>query len=433
VWDVRYCEGMSTKLKPFGVKAYTFAFRHPSEDKPITILEGSIRSGKTYSFHPKIITQLCTYDVAGLKVIIGVSKSTIKDNLLRDLFEIVGEANYNYNLQTGELRLFKSTWIVIGAKDEGSEKYLRGKTIGVALVEEGVLIPESFMMQLLGRLSPVGSRLYINTNPDSPFHYLKVKVIDNEEMSQDVEVIHFDLDDNPNLAKETRAKYERMFKGVFYDRFIRGLWVIAEGAIYRDCLGPQCEYGEDQRPVGLENRGWAHYVIVDYGTVNAFAGLEVWDDGKTLWQDREYYWDSRVERVQKTDEQYADELDEFIGPNKRGLVIIVDPSAASFKLVLVKRGYQVKNGKNDVEEGIRKTASALTMGLYRIRKAVKGQKANKPDYPCITTPKELANYAWDEKKAIKTEEEQPIKKKDHTADCVRMAVHTLLTAYRLER
>ena len=425
---------MSVKVKPFGLKAFEFAYRHPSEDKPITILEGSIRSGKTFSFHPKIITQLCTYDVAGLKVIIGVSKSTIMDNLLRDLFEIVGEGNYNYNRQTGELRLFKSTWIVIGAKDKGSEKYLRGKTIGVALVEEGVLIPESFMMQLLGRLSPVGSRLYINTNPDSPFHYLKTKIIDNEEMSQDVEVIHFDLDDNPNLARETRAKYERMFKGVFYDRFIRGLWVIAEGAIYRDCLGPQCEYGDEDRPIGMENNNRiSRYIGVDYGTINACVFLEVFDDGRTLWQDREYYWDSKVERVQKTDEQYADDFDAFVGPNRRGLVVIVDPSAASFKLVLVKRGYQVRNGKNEVEEGIRKTASALTMGLYRIKKAIKGVKSNAPDYPCVMTPKELASYSWNEKLVEKSEEEKPIKKKDHAPDVCRMLIHTLLTAYRMER
>lgn len=418
---------MTKKIKPFGEKAYAFAYRDPALDKFITVLEGAIRSSKTWSFHPKIIHGLCKYKVAGLRLITGVSKATIKDNLLRDLFEIVGNDNYRYNQSTGDLKLFGVDWIVIGAKDEGSEKYLRGKTVGIAIVEEGVLLPESFLKQLLGRLSPKGARMYINTNPDSPYCYLYKDIIDNPDMIEDVEVIHFDLDDNPNLDPATRQRYERMYTGVFYERMILGKWVIAQGAIYRDALGPQCKYGDEERPVGLENSRAQRYITVDYGTVNPCVFLEVFDDGRTMWQDKEYYWDSRekgkggeIKQVaQKTDQEYADDFDRFVGPNKRGLIVIVDPSAASFKIELAKRGYQIKNGENEVLPGIRRTASALKTGIYRI------QAAN-----CPQTLRELQTYAWDEKKA-KRGEEEPIKEHDHCPDAVRMVIHTAIPKYRL--
>lgn len=421
---------MATIIKPFGDKAHTFAMRHPSQDKPITILEGSIRSGKTFSFHPKIIFGLCRYKVSGLRVIVGVSKQTVMDNLLRDLFDIVGEKNYRYNRQTGELVLFGVNWLIIGAKDEGSEKYLRGKTIGIALVEEGVLIPESFFMQLLGRLSPKGSRLYVNTNPDSPYHYLKANVIDNPDYTPaDIEVIHFDLDDNPNLDPATRARYERMFTGVFYERMILGLWVIAQGAIYRDAFGSQAKYTDADRPLSLYNPmgGYAaRYIAVDYGTGNPTVFLDCYDDGRTIWIDNEYYWDSRAkgkgglvkQTTQKTDGEYADDFEAFVGTQRRGVIAIVDPSAASFKVELVRRGFMVRDAVNDVLPGIRKVSSAFKLGVVRVHER------------CTMAHKESVTYSWDEKAALRGEE-KPIKQNDHAPDAIRYLAHTVLPDTRL--
>lgn len=440
------------EIKPYGVKAHTFAHRPPADDCFITLLEGSIRSGKTFSFHPKILFQLLRYKVDGLKVIVGVSKQTIMDNLLRDLFEISGDENVKYNQQTGELKLFGVTWLVIGAKDEGSEKYLRGKTIGVAIVEEGTLIPETFFKQLIGRLSPRGARLYISTNPDSPYHYMKLFMEDQEKKHAEacalasqagtpdpkpnLEVIHFDLDDNPNLAIETRRRYEQMYTGVFYQRFILGLWVIAEGAIYRDAFGDKARYADADRPVALYNAFAGRYVAVDYGTGNPTVFLDCYDDGRTVWVDQEYYWDSRAKGAsgaikqvaQKTDQEYADDFLDFVGAFvnpatgvriiPRGLVAIVDPSAASFKLELVRRGVQVRDANNDVVPGIRTLASALKLGVIRVHER------------CTMTTKELQTYAWDEKAALKGDE-KPIKQNDHAPDALRYFAHSVLKAARL--
>src|SRR5215469_4573517 len=141
------------EIKPFSKKAAAFADRHPGEDRFMTILEGSIRSGKTWAMIPKILFRLCPYPVAGEKLICGVTKETIFNNVLNDLFNFVGPRSYNYNRQTGQLWLSGSRWRVIGAKDEGSEKFIRGATVGIGYVDEAVLIPKSFFEMLLGRMS----------------------------------------------------------------------------------------------------------------------------------------------------------------------------------------------------------------------------------------------------------------------------------------
>jgi hypothetical protein len=161
-----------------GPRAEVFALRPPEEDWPINILTGAVRAGKTWALFPKTF-YCCRYNVAGRKVFTGVSKQTIYNNVLTDLFDIIGTRNYSYNRSTGQLRLFGSEWLVIGAKDEGSERYIRGLTVGVALCDEISLMPQSFFQMLLSRMSPEGARLYATTNPDSPHHWLKSEYLDN--------------------------------------------------------------------------------------------------------------------------------------------------------------------------------------------------------------------------------------------------------------
>jgi len=103
----------------FGARVERFAMRPPEEDCFINILEGAVRSGKTWGLHPKILYG-CRYNIKGRKVLTGVSKQSTHNNVLSDLFNLVGSSNYNYNRNTGQLRLCDSDWLVIGARDEGS-------------------------------------------------------------------------------------------------------------------------------------------------------------------------------------------------------------------------------------------------------------------------------------------------------------------------
>jgi PBSX family phage terminase large subunit len=175
--------------------------------------------------------------VAGRKVITGVSRQSIYNNVLTDLFDIVGPRCYSYNQSSGQLTLCNSKWLVIGAKDEGSERYIRGLTVGVAVCDEVSLMPRSFFQMLLSRMSPQGARLYATTNPDSPYHWLKAEYLENQELRANriLWSQHFTMADNPNLTPEFVESQKRLYSGFFYQRFIQGLWVVAEGAIYKDC------------------------------------------------------------------------------------------------------------------------------------------------------------------------------------------------------
>lgn len=405
----------------FGPRAERFAMRPPEQDWPINILEGAVRSGKTWCLHPKAL-YCCGYRVPGRKVITGVSKQSIYNNVLTDLFDIVGSSNYSYNRNTGQLRLCNSEWLVIGAKDEGSERYIRGLTVGVALCDEISLMPQSFFQMLLSRMSPEGARLYATTNPDSPYHWLKTEYLDNPELKAKKILWsdHFTMAQNPNLTAKFVEQQKRLYTGFFYKRFIEGLWVVAEGAIYKDSWSEVLLYDQKDEPAGLRSRGGheQRIIAIDYGTTNPMVFLDIYDDAKHFWVAREYYWDSAVQMRQKTDAEYADDLFEFIGPQNNAKAII-DPSAASFKAEMRKRGIWHVDADDDVNEGIRIVSMVLNQRMVRFCR----QTVQK-------TIQEMQTYAWDSK-AAQRGEEKPLKIHDHGPDAFRYFAKTEVPYWRL--
>jgi PBSX family phage terminase large subunit len=415
---------MSAIFKRFGRKAQQFITRHPSKDKKYTLLEGSVRSSKTFAVDAKLIAHLCLYKVEGKRVICGATKQTVYKNILLDLFGVVGRKNYTYNAANGELWLFGTQWFVIGAKDEASYKQILGMTIGIAICDEWTEFPRSFTMQLFLRMSPEGSRLYATTNPGTPQHYLFTEVIHGEGFKNDIEVIHFTLADNPNIVPDEKQRIIASQTGVYYQRYILGLWVVAEGAIYKDAWNDRLLYSERSRPAGLYGAGGFvdHVIGIDYGTTNPCVFLEAIDDGERAWLDREYFWDSVKEMKQKTDSEYADDLETFIaGSRITGRTnprLVIDPSAASFKLELIKRGLWVVDADNDVENGIRRVASLMAMRRLRVHEE------------CTEFRREVGIYEWDKKKTMLGKEE-PIKANDHTMDDVRYLLADLFPDWRM--
>lgn len=413
-------EKQTGMLKPFGEKAHRFAYRHPKDDAPLNILEGSVRSSKTWAVMVKTAF-LTQYRVPGKKLIIGNSKQSVYNNVLSDLRVLVGDENFKYNRQSGELRLINSDWLVVGARDVSSERYIRGITAGIAIVDEGVLIPQGFFEMLMTRLSVDGSRCYITTNPGSPLHYLKTKYIDKPELKESGFLWHehFVLDDNPNISDEKKADLRRQFHGVFKLRFIDGLWLPAEGAIYGSLINDGILFDETTRPVGLYGPGGYERRLVgcDFGTSNPFALVEYLDDGKVAWGIREHYFDSREENYQKTNSQYADDLTKWLdeSPTKRGregVEIIIDPSAASFAVELQHRGFYVTDADNEVLDGIRQVSTMLGNRTLRFHRQ-----------NCPKTILEHQAYSWNPDALLRGVEE-PIKMNDHTCDLNRYIVRT---------
>lgn len=402
---------------PFGEKSLNFIHRPIFQDSRINILEGSVRSGKTVTMIPKWLRYIIE-GPEGLLVMTGVSKDTIYDNVLRDLFDTVGSDNYSYNRQNGELNIFARDIKVIGAKDEGAEKYLRGKTLAGAYMDEGTLTPEKFFKQLLNRLSVAGSKLYMTTNPDTPSHYLFREYISDFEKIKSgmVDVIHFTLDDNPNLDDEYKNFITNAYVGLFYKRMIQGLWVMGEGSIY-DMWTDENVFDDLPIPLGTLEKA-TRDISIDYGTINPMVFLDIRDTGDLVLVMKEYYYDSRKAGMQKTDSQYADDFDVFSGGPDQVRFVVIDPSAASFKTELRNRGYRVKDADNEVLDGIRLLSTLIAKRIFRVHAS------------CSNTIREFGSYVWDTKLSDKGKE-QPVKKDDHAPDDARYWVKTMFKPRRL--
>jgi PBSX family phage terminase large subunit len=415
-----------TKVKQFGPKAHYFICQHPALDRKYTLLVGSVRSSKTWAVTAKLIVHLCRYKVEGRRVICGKTKQTVYKNILIDLFEIVGKGNYSYNANSGELWLFPndsamcSQWFVMGAKDEASFTNILGMTIGIFIGDEVVEYPYNFFKQIFLRMSPEGARFYGTTNPGHPLHHVKTEFIDSKQFANDLTVLEFTLDDNPNLSEEAVRTIKASQTGVFYLRYILGRWIAAEGAIYKDAWSDSLLYTPSEIAPGLYGFGGYvdHLLFMDYGTANPFTAIEAIDDGRQLWLDRQYWWDSSKELRQKTDGEYADDIEAWMSPTgykdsngvvsisrvaRRGLPrVILDPSATSMGLELRKRGFWVIDADNDVIPGIRKMATVMTRKLLRVNRE------------CEEFLREVPAYMWDPDALKRDGEEKPIKQNDHS-------------------
>lgn len=277
-------------------------------------------------------------------------------------------------------------------------------------------MPESFVNQATARCSVEGAKWWFNCNPSGPVHWFKINWIDKRKVKK-LLYLHFTMDDNLSLSERIKAKYRAMYVGVFFLRYIKGLWKAAEGLIYT-MFSDDNLYTDEERPLALKNIG-SRVITVDYGTTNPCVFLDTWDDGQTLWVDREYRWDSRSEEArrsvspQKTDKQYADDMAQFMGTRSEDqCVILVDPSAASFITELRSRGWAVKAADNEVLDGIRKVSTMLEHRTIRINKMCRGLVS------------EMQSYVWDEK-AAERGEEKPVKQLDHGPDALRYRVNAL--------
>lgn len=151
---------------------------------------------------------------------------------------------------------------IFGGKDESSYSLIQGRTLAGILLDEVVLMPESFVNQALARCSVEGSRMWFSCNPDNPNHWFYNDWIKNHK-EHNALYLHFTMRDNPSLSEKTLERYESMYSGVFYERYIRGMWVAAEGLVYRDFADNTSKYLIDD---ALEwSKANERYTIISLG------------------------------------------------------------------------------------------------------------------------------------------------------------------------
>ena len=365
------------------------------------ICDGAVRSGKTFCMGLSFFLW-AQHDFNGRQfALCGKTVGALRRNLLTELVPCLRRIgmevreNRSANSLTVVYAGHRNQFLLFGGKDASSAALIQGSTLAGLLLDETALMPRAFVEQAVARCSVRGSRLWFNCNPEGPEHWFYKEWIEKAE-SRGALRLHFTMEDNPGLPPEIRQRYERLYTGVFYRRFVLGEWAAAQGLVY-DFFDPDKDAAEV--PDGPFS---AWRVSVDYGTVNPLS-MGLWGEKNGVWyRVDEVYYDSRREGRQKTDAEYAEMLEQ-LAAGRDIQRVIVDPSAASFTETLRRKGWQVMKADNDVADGIRVTAD-----LLRQRRIVLCR-------PCRDCLREMALYCWDERSG----RDAPRKEHDHAMDEMR--------------
>lgn len=419
----------------------------PVKDYDGTIADGAIRSGKTVSMSLSFVMWAMSSFAGQNFAMCGKTIGSFRRNVLFWLKLMLKSRGYKVadhradNLLIVTRRGVENYFYIFGGKDERSQDLIQGITLAGVFFDEVALMPESFVNQATGRCSVEGSKFWFNCNPDGPYHWFKqnwinksvgylgkerVREIQEEAAAEGREpdlkkllYVHFTMDDNLSLAEEIKARYRSMYTGVFFKRYILGLWAMAEGIIYdmfdeKKHVVDTRKLAEDYtKQTGYDFWTQERYVSCDYGTQNPTAFL-LWNkaaDGRWYCR-KEYYYSGREKGRQKTDKEYSEDLTGWLaGMSIRSVVL--DPAAASFKAQLEKDGYKVKKAKNDVLDGIRFVATLLNQGSILFDKS------------CTNLIMEFGSYIWDAK-AAERGEDKPVKEHDHALDAARYMAYTVI-------
>ncbi|WP_445506803.1 PBSX family phage terminase large subunit [Niallia sp. 03190] len=408
------------KFKPFSQKQLKvlkwWRPDSPFRDYDGIICDGSVRAGKTVVMSLSyIMWAMDTFNEENLGMA-GKTIGSLRRNVVTPLKRMLKARGYRVkdhraeNYLTIKFRGKTNYFFIFGGKDESSQDLIQGITLAGMLFDEVALMPQSFVNQATARCSVEGSKTWFNCNPAGPYHWFKLEFLDKLKEKRMLH-LHFTMDDNLSLSQRIKDRYKRMYTGVFYKRYILGLWVLAEGIIYDMFSNDK----KDGHVVDTVDRPYTeYYVSIDYGTQNPTV-FGLWGKHKNVWYKvKEYHYEGRKESRQRTDAEYSQDLKEFTkGIRLKG--VIVDPSAASFIAQLKQDRFFVIKAKNDVADGIRNVANALNRMLIAYNDC------------CKETFREFSSYIWDAKAADRGED-KPVKQNDHHMDSDRYFVSTIIFA-----
>lgn len=375
------------------------------KDSHALICDGSVRSGKTvcmslsyvlwafYRFNGASFA-ICSKTIRSVKRNVAVPLITQLRELGFRVSEKISENYADISIQSRTNRFY-----FFGGKDESSAALIQGMTLSGILLDEVALMPRSFVEQALARCSVEGAKYWFNCNPDYPQHWFRQEWILKRE-SKKALYIKFKMEDNPSLSAEIIDRYKKLYSGPFYRRFVEGEWIAAAGVVY-PFMSDESSFCDI--PDILPER---YIISCDYGTVNP-SSFGLWGLAEGVWYRlKEYYYDSRAEGFQRTDEEHYKGLCELAGDRKIDRVI-VDPSAASFiQTIRRHERFNVQTADNRVVDGIRMVSTALRNGSVKICRS------------CHDAAREFGLYRWDESGS----RDCPIKENDHAMDDIRYFV-----------
>lgn len=401
------------KIKPFSKKQMLALcwWSEGSEFKSRDgiICDGAVRSGKTFCMSLSFVLWAMGCFSHSAFAVCSKTIRSVRRNVTSPLLPVLKEMGYEVkeNLSSNYLQIRKgeveNIFYLFGGKDESSAALIQGITLSGVLLDEVALMPRSFVEQALARCSQKDSKFWFNCNPEYPAHWFYREWIKKCE-EKNVLYIHFLMEDNPALSENVRKRYEALYSGSFYRRFVKGEWTAVCGAVY-----PFMD--KEEAFCSVPEGGFDEYVIsCDYGTVNP-ASFGLWGRKSDVWyRIDEYYYDSKSQGSQRTDEEHYKALCELAG-EKEISCVVADPSAASFMEVIRRHGcFTVIPAKNSVLDGIRQVSDALREGRVKICEN------------CKDSIREFSLYRWD----VREGSEAPVKENDHAMDDIRYFVSTIL-------
>ncbi|BDF68639.1 phage terminase large subunit [Oscillospiraceae bacterium] len=372
----------------------------PWRDREAIICDGAVRSGKTFCLGLSFFCWAMRRFHGERLALCGRTVASVRRNLWSPLAPVLGELGFSVRelVSQHQVRVAfggrENTFYFFGGKDEASGALIQGITLAGVLLDEAALMPRSFVEQALARCSVEGAKAWFSCNPEGPEHWFYKEWVLRAEERKALRV-RFAMADNPSLSPQVLERYRRSFHGAFYRRFVLGEWAVAEGRVY--------DFFDEAmvRPVptgAMEE--WR--VSCDYGTVNP-TSMGLWGrQGEVWYRVDEFYYDARREGRQKTDREYAADL-ERLAAGRHLRRVVVDPSAASFIACLREEGWPVARADNDVVSGIRVTADLLRRGRLVICA------------PCRDAVREFSLYCWDQRAVG----DRVVKRFDHAMDDIR--------------
>ena len=386
--------------------------KSPHRDKLAVICDGAVRSGKTtcmgISFFLWAMARFQNTSFA----VCGKTIRSVRRNVVAELIPKLKSMGFSMRVRQAENEIILSyqgrenRFYLFGGRDESSAALIQGMTLGGVLFDEVALMPRSFVEQGIARCSLKNAKLWFNCNPEHPMHWFYREWILKAKQKNCL-YLHFTMRDNPSLTEKIIRRYESLYSGAFYKRFVEGKWVAAQGVVY-----PMFSEEIHVTVPPETDRFTRFFISCDYGTVNP-CSFGLWGEYEKKWyRIREYYYDSRKIGEQRTDAEHYEEL-EKLADNLRIESVIVDPSAASFIQCIRRKGrFTVIPAKNDVVDGIRQVSDALKQRVIYFS----------PE--CKDTLREFSLYKWDDK-AVR---DAPRKENDHAMDDLRYFVTTALNA-----
>ena len=406
-----------SKIKPFqyglfSAKALDFL---DNSTAFVNILHGSVRSSKTITANVRWLDFIANSPHDKF-LMTGKTRDTLERNVIEDLIKMIhGKLYYDYNKYDGYLDIGDKRIYLVGFKDEGATSKIQGMTVGGWYSDETATAPESSIKMAMSRCSLDGAQMFWTMNPDSPYHYIYKEYITNQQLKEEgvVKVWHFTLEDNLNLSHDYIEQLKKLYAGsqLQYKRYIKGLWVIAEGAIYDMFLESENTFNKDQ----LKFAKTCHDINIccDYGvsTVTTFGVMGIHkseSQGNSYSLIEETYYDKEQTGVAQSDSDRVNDILEL--QNKYNLnrknTLYLPHDAASLKAECEK------------DSRIKMRIDTYTPNTYEDITTIQNLIANrrfKIHVSCENSISQAQSYAWD-KRAQQRGEDRPLKVDDHCPD-----------------